>query len=131
MATPRGLAACFSRAMSLSLYLYLFATWTSLACAETCIRRDDTAGVENPPKNFGMLLFPAFEPLDVFGSLDVLYTLSRQRQLNLYLIAETMAPVSVAPLTAAMNTVNSSFVSGSFPTGRDAMEGIVVFIQCR
>lgn len=38
------------------------------------------------PVNFGMLLFPAFQALDVFGPLDALNILSWQQPTNLYLV---------------------------------------------
>ncbi|KAF6841589.1 DJ-1/PfpI family protein [Colletotrichum plurivorum] len=58
-----------------------------------------------------MIIHRAFEMLDVFGPLDALGLLSRSHQMNLYLIAETMDPVTVQPVAAAMNPKNSSFVS--------------------
>jgi hypothetical protein len=63
------------------------------------------------PKNYGMILFRAFEILDVFGPLEALSILARNRQLNLYLIVNTMDTVTTAPASAGMNAYNSSFVS--------------------
>jgi transcriptional regulator GlxA family with amidase domain len=63
-----------------------------------------------------MLLFPAFQAMDVFGTLDVLNMLSLQRQLNLAMIAETLDPVSTKPLSSAMNKFNSSFFETVLPT---------------
>nr|VWP02059.1 Mitogen-activated protein kinase (EC [Ganoderma boninense] len=70
------------------------------------------------PKNFGILLFPAFEPLDVFGPAEVLQALSRGRQISLYLISNgnTTDPVSTAPASAAMNAHNSSAFQSVVPT---------------
>lgn len=67
------------------------------------------------PKNFGMIIHRAYEMLDVFGPLEALGVLARIHQLNLYLIAETMDPVTVEPGSAAMNSKNSSFVSRGKP----------------
>lgn len=62
-------------------------------------------------RNVGVILFQALDMIDVFGPLDPLQILSLTvQQLNLHLIAETLEPVSTAPL--AMNKFNSSF----FPT---------------
>lgn len=61
------------------------------------------------PKNWAVALFPAFDPIDVFGTLDPLYYLAFSRQLNLALISETLDPVWVQPPTPALNHQNSSF----------------------
>jgi hypothetical protein len=66
--------------------------------------------VTNPPVKYGMILFQAFEPLDVFGPIQALYMLSRIRRLELALIAETMNVVTTQPVVAAMNPMNSSVV---------------------
>ncbi|CBF80731.1 hypothetical protein AN8527.2 [Aspergillus nidulans FGSC A4] len=69
--------------------------------------------VPNPPTKYGVVLFPAFEMLDVFGPLEVLSWAARlHEKLDLYLLAETLDPVTTQPQSAAMNTFNSSF----FPT---------------
>lgn len=49
--------------------------------------------------NFGVIIFPAFQQLDVFGPLDALSLLSRSHNMNLYTIAATMDPVSTKKLT--------------------------------
>jgi transcriptional regulator GlxA family with amidase domain len=64
------------------------------------------------PRSWGVLLFPAFELIDVFGPLNALQTLSRSTSFNLALISETMDPITTKPITPAMNPFNSSF----FPT---------------
>jgi transcriptional regulator GlxA family with amidase domain len=59
--------------------------------------------------NYGILLFPAFDLVDIAGALEALQfvALSRQR-LNLYIISATgPGPISMAPVT--MNAFNSSF----------------------
>ncbi|KAL3594870.1 hypothetical protein FPOAC2_09187 [Fusarium poae] len=62
-------------------------------------------------RNVGVVLFQAFDMMDVFGPLDPLQLISLGvQQLNLYLIAETLDPVTTAPV--AMNKFDSSF----FPT---------------
>ncbi|KAJ0308414.1 hypothetical protein COL516b_003683 [Colletotrichum fioriniae] len=61
------------------------------------------------PRNFGMIINRAFEMLDVFGPLDALGLLAKNHQMNLYLISETMEPVTVEPVSTAMNAKNSSF----------------------
>ncbi|KXJ86108.1 DJ-1/PfpI family protein, partial [Microdochium bolleyi] len=61
-----------------------------------------------------MILFPAFTPLDVFGPLDMLNTLSLSVHMNLSLIAKTLEPVT----TQLRNhqTANSSFSQRVVPT---------------
>lgn len=68
------------------------------------------------PKNIGYILFPSFDVLDVFGPLEAFNLLSLQRQLNLYLIADKLDPVSTEPRAASMNTFNSSFGESVLPT---------------
>jgi transcriptional regulator GlxA family with amidase domain len=67
-------------------------------------------------KNIGMMLFPNYDGIDVFGALDALWLMSMGTQkLDLHLIAETMDPVSAA-LSEGMNKVNSSFGPQIVPT---------------
>ncbi|KAL2823812.1 DJ-1/PfpI family protein [Aspergillus cavernicola] len=66
----------------------------------------------NPPQTYGILLFRAFELLDVFGPLEALSLLATRTNLTLYLLSETLSPVSTQPLLPAMNPFNSTF----FPT---------------
>ncbi|KIL91677.1 hypothetical protein FAVG1_05294 [Fusarium avenaceum] len=62
-------------------------------------------------RNVGVVLFQALDMIDVFGPLDPLQLISHSVQkLNLHLIAETLDPVTTAPVS--MNKFNSSF----FPT---------------
>lgn len=68
------------------------------------------------PSNFGVVLFPAFEALDVFGPLETLNSLSRFYTINLTIIAETLDPVSTQTRNAAMNPYNSTFSESIVPT---------------
>ena len=65
-----------------------------------------------PPKRYGMLLFPAFQALDVFGPLDALNILSREFELHLAMIAVTLGPVSTRARSSSMNPKNSAIASG-------------------
>ncbi|KAJ7176327.1 class I glutamine amidotransferase-like protein [Mycena crocata] len=67
------------------------------------------------PVNYGLLLFPTFEQLDVNGPLEALYLLSLQFPMNLAIIAETIDPVSSKPLPAN-NSMNSNFSQSVIPT---------------
>ncbi|ORY61748.1 class I glutamine amidotransferase-like protein [Pseudomassariella vexata] len=52
---------------------------------------------ENPPTKYGVLLFPGFQALDVFGPLDILNILSkyhRPKPMDLVVVAATLDPVS-------------------------------------
>ncbi|KAF4542458.1 Dj-1 family protein [Lasiodiplodia theobromae] len=68
------------------------------------------------PVNFGVLLFPTFQALDVFGPLDALNILSLSHPINLALIAETLDPVNTAPISPSMNMFNSNFSESVLPT---------------
>ncbi|TFK18021.1 DJ-1/PfpI family protein [Coprinopsis marcescibilis] len=53
-----------------------------------------------PPTKYGVLLFTAFQALDVFGPLDVLNTLSfTEKNLTLSILSRELSPVSTLPLT--------------------------------
>ena len=70
--------------------------------------------VTDPPVKYGLVLFRAFEPLDVFGPIQALFMLSRIRHLELALISETLDVVTTEPVVAAMNPMNSTVVRISF-----------------
>lgn len=60
-------------------------------------------------RNYGVVLFQAFDPQDVFGPVEVLQLLSHEFRLNLHLLADTLDPVTTEPASSAMNPLNSSF----------------------
>ena len=65
-----------------------------------------------PPHKWGIVLFRAFEPLDVFGPYEALFTLARSSRIDISWLAETLEPVSTAPQSPSMNKFNSSaFIS--------------------
>lgn len=69
--------------------------------------------------NFGIILFPGFQLLDACGPLDALNLLSGSYKMNLYLIAETMDPVSTrrpADQPGAPPGVGSAFAQHLLPT---------------
>ncbi|KAF3480971.1 ThiJ/PfpI family protein [Arthroderma uncinatum] len=68
------------------------------------------------PANFGVVLFPAFQALDVFGPIDALNLLSLTRKLNLSIIAETLDPVSTQVRSPNINRFGSSFGEAVLPT---------------
>lgn len=66
-------------------------------------------------RNYGFVLFPALDVIDVFGPLDVLQIMAiTTQQMNLHFIAATLDPVSTAPL--GTNQFNSSFWPTLTPT---------------
>ncbi|KEY66218.1 hypothetical protein S7711_09231 [Stachybotrys chartarum IBT 7711] len=69
-----------------------------------------------PPINWGVALFNSYDTIDVFGVLDPLFYLAFQTQINLSLIARTLDPVYVQPVTAAANVYNSTFRFSLNPT---------------
>lgn len=83
-----------------------------VSSAATCAAVDNSS----LPVNFGVLVFPAFQALDVFGPLDTLNMLSLLHRMNLYVIAETLDPVSTSPRSPAMNTTGSNFGERIVPT---------------
>lgn len=57
-----------------------------------------TMSSSTQPKNFGVVLFPGFQLLDVCGPLDALNVLSTSHTLNLSIIAATRDPVGTQHL---------------------------------
>ncbi|EEB95292.1 hypothetical protein MPER_05757 [Moniliophthora perniciosa FA553] len=68
------------------------------------------------PVNFGVLLFPTFQALDVFGPLDALNILSMSFPLNLSIIAKSLDPVSTKHRDPSLNPFNSNFGESVVPT---------------
>ncbi|KAH3164624.1 hypothetical protein KXW84_006063 [Aspergillus fumigatus] len=67
--------------------------------------------------HFAMLLFPGFEALDAFGSLEVLNVLSERQQIYLSLLASSLAPVSTRSPDPAAHRVGSICAQEVLPTG--------------
>ncbi|KZF20231.1 class I glutamine amidotransferase-like protein [Xylona heveae TC161] len=63
-----------------------------------------------------MILFPGFQPLDVFGPLDAFNILSLSHTMNLYMIASTLDPVSTQARHPSMNPAGSNFYQRVVPT---------------
>jgi transcriptional regulator GlxA family with amidase domain len=68
--------------------------------------------------NYGMLLFPTFQALDVFGPLDIIQsiTLNGIGKINLSFISNTLSPVSTKPRSPTMNTTGSDYGYSILPT---------------
>ena len=60
------------------------------------------------PTKWGILLFQAYEPLDVFGPVEIISALARFTHVDFHFIADTLSPVTTAPTLATMNKFNSS-----------------------
>jgi len=45
------------------------------------------------PVNYAMVLYPAFQAIDVFGPLDILNTLSLTYPINLFIVGPTLDPI--------------------------------------
>ncbi|KAK1230535.1 hypothetical protein PQX77_006370 [Marasmius sp. AFHP31] len=75
-----------------------------------------TSPKSNLPVNYGVLLFPTFQALDVFGPLDALNILSRKVPLNLSVIGPTLEPLSTKPRNPSLNPFNSNFGESVVPT---------------
>lgn len=66
------------------------------------------------PKNFGVILYPGFQLLDVCGPLDALNVLSNLHTLNLSILAATRDPVGTQNL--AQDQQGSYFNQSIVPT---------------
>lgn len=87
------------------LPLLLLTTSASALYATSDFHKRDKA----PPKNFGVVLFRAMEIQDMWAPLDPLQIWAHNAQMNLFLLAETLDPVTSEPAAAGMNPFNSSF----------------------
>ncbi|KAI0745253.1 class I glutamine amidotransferase-like protein [Earliella scabrosa] len=67
------------------------------------------------PTKFGVLVFPGFEPLDVFGPIEALQMLSQSHKVDLYMISPTLDPVSTA-VPEEHNTTSSNIGVHVVPT---------------
>lgn len=76
----------------------------------------EAARPRHPPVNYGMVLYPGFQVLDVFGPLSALEMLSRDHQLNLFMIAATKDPVANVTQTGPSHPKNSNFAQAVLPT---------------
>jgi putative intracellular protease/amidase len=60
------------------------------------------------PKTFNFLIFPGVDAIDIMGPLEVLSTTAMKYKIDVRFIAETLEPISSAPLIASQNAQNSS-----------------------
>jgi putative intracellular protease/amidase len=71
---------------------------------------------------YGLVLFPQFEVLDVFGPIEALNVLPRLQtfpwadKLDLAIIAETMDPVTSGPVKGDKNPFNPKIAQSVVPT---------------
>jgi transcriptional regulator GlxA family with amidase domain len=67
------------------------------------------------PVHYGLLIFPGFQALDVFGPIDLLNLLSHTEHTNLSIIASTLEPVSTQ-VHGENNKAGSIFAQAIVPT---------------
>ncbi|CAN8096000.1 unnamed protein product [Discula destructiva] len=68
------------------------------------------------PVSFGVVVFPGFQALDLFGPLDALNMLSSSHKMNLHILAATLDPVSTARPPDFPGGVGSQFAQRILPT---------------
>ncbi|KAF2703135.1 class I glutamine amidotransferase-like protein [Pleomassaria siparia CBS 279.74] len=67
-----------------------------------------------PPQSYGILFFPAFDVIDVYGPLEVLQSLGSLHHIEVSFIAETLEPVSSERLM--VDKLNSTGFPSLTPT---------------
>ena len=67
------------------------------------------------PLAYGVVVYPGFQALDIFGPLDALNSLSLVYPLNLSVIAQTLDPVSTKP-PGTLGNPRSDFGQSITPT---------------
>ncbi|RPD53043.1 class I glutamine amidotransferase-like protein [Lentinus tigrinus ALCF2SS1-7] len=69
------------------------------------------------PSKVGILIFPGFEPLDVFGPVEAFHTISKKlAKINLVWIGPTLDPVGSAPKDIHTTTMGSTVDTRVVPT---------------
>ncbi|KAK7457163.1 hypothetical protein VKT23_010463 [Stygiomarasmius scandens] len=95
----------------------LLALGTSVLSYGSATAVNDNSTNTTLPVNFGLVLYPAFQALDVFGPLDALNILSLNYSINLHLLSTTLDPVSTkVPSDLPVNKANSDFSESIVPT---------------
>ncbi|KAK7756533.1 hypothetical protein SLS62_001368 [Diatrype stigma] len=79
------------------------------------------------PKKFGVVLFPGFQALDVFGPLDILNLLAKYiPELELYILASTLDPVPTNPLAKGFEISQSVVPTHTFEQAPEDIEVLLV-----
>ena len=79
--------------------------------------------------NHAVVLFPGFTALDVFGLLNILNSLAMTYPLNLYILAETLEPVSThhnMPAGPNSNVSEAVIPTHTFDNAPDDIEVLMV-----
>ncbi|GAB7334947.1 hypothetical protein MBLNU13_g06821t1 [Cladosporium sp. NU13] len=123
-------SALYSLAAGLSGAFAAYNTTYTGYPPEYCVGKSAT-NKTSPPNKWGIILFQAYEPLDVWGPYEALFTLARTIKVDVSFLAETMDPVTTRPRMASMNKFNSSaFVSvpptHTFATAPSDLEVLLV-----
>ncbi|KAH9926568.1 class I glutamine amidotransferase-like protein [Epithele typhae] len=68
---------------------------TTSGASPSSVRHRCSPRIHTPrtaPTKFGILIFPGFEPLDVFGPAEIIQTLSSRKPMSLYWISSSTSP---------------------------------------
>jgi len=87
-----------------------------LACFTTTMAAPAAENTTYIPRNYGVLLYRAYDFQDVMGPLEILYGISTTHQTNLFLLASTLEPVLTEPRMPEMNPLKSSVYPRVLPT---------------
>lgn len=91
------------------------------------IRMAASSSTSTPPKKFGVVLFPGFQALDVFGPLDILNLLSKYTpQLELYILSRTLDPVPTKAYVKGFEMSQSVVPTHTFDNAPDDIEVLLV-----
>ncbi|EMR65550.1 putative family protein [Eutypa lata UCREL1] len=86
-----------------------------------------SSSTSTPPKKFGVVLFPGFQALDVFGPLDILNLLSKYTpQLELYILSKTLYPVPTKAYVKGFEMSQSVVPTHTFDNAPDDIEVLLV-----
>ncbi|KAH7355088.1 class I glutamine amidotransferase-like protein [Rhexocercosporidium sp. MPI-PUGE-AT-0058] len=86
-----------------------------LGLATVSVCQSDTSNT-TLPYAFGMIVFPGFQALDVFGPLDALNVLAFTTKINLTVIADTLEPVTTNKVSWTTSAVGATFGETILPS---------------
>ncbi|KAI1077023.1 class I glutamine amidotransferase-like protein [Whalleya microplaca] len=81
---------------------------------------------KKPPTKYAIALFPGFQALDVFGPIDILNMLSKTASLELFILAETLDPVSTKTETSGHRVGQCIVPTHTFNDCPDDIEVLLV-----
>jgi hypothetical protein len=95
-------------------FLNLLPLLAALPSVSAAPKQPEFSNTTTLPTHFGLLVFPQFQALDVFGPMDVFNTIEmlyrNSTTMHLSILSKTMAPVSTKPNTPTKGNFGQSIL---------------------